>query len=225
VADDRDLRLLAESVVLPPYRTLGWVPGFQSLTSRLQAKRYESVIKELHATLATTPLADHYLLSCGLLLGYRRENRALPWDCWDVDFEVPARYLPELAATVPLLVRAGWRHRVTWCSNDGRVAEVRLMRKLVGLDLFVTYDEGDEVASWVFSKRDGTWLQAEQRVPQAGVQEVEFLGLRWNAPDPIDPVLVAMYGDWQTPQPGWDYMTSPSIVDVAPWTRPDIAWP
>ena len=211
--------------MLPPYRALDRVPGFRGLTDRLQGERYLRVVQELHSTLETTPLAGRYTLSCGLLLGYRRENRALPWDCWDADLDISEEYLPELAATVPLLIAAGWRHRVSWCTNDGQVAEVRFIRKFVGLDLVVTYDRQDETASWVFSKRDGAWLQAEQRVPKVGIQEVDFLGRRWKAPDPIDPVHVAMYGDWQTPQPEWDYMASPSIVDVRPWTRPDIRWP
>jgi hypothetical protein len=225
VADNRNRRLAAESLLLPPYRALDRVPGFRSLTDRLQADRYQQIVQELHATLETTPLAGLYTLSCGLLLGYRRESRLLPWDCWDADLEVAEEHLPELAATVPLLVSAGWSHRVSWCTNDGKVAEVRFLRKFVGLDLVITYDLQDELASWVFSKRQGTWLQAEQRVPKGGIQQIEFLGLRWKAPDPIDPVLVAMYGDWQTPQPGWDYMASPSIVNVTPWRRPDIRWP
>lgn len=225
MGDNHDRRLAYESLVLPPYKSLERIPGFRRVSTRVQLRRYEQVVRELHATLATTPLADRYLLACGLLLGYHRENRILPWDCWDADLEVSERHLPELAATLPLLARAGWRYRTTWCTNDGKVAEVRLMRKLVGLDLFVTYDRGAETASWVFSKRDGKWLQAEQRVPAGGVQEVDFIGLRWRAPDPIEPVLTALYGNWRSPEPDWDYMASPSIVDVQPWRRPAVRWP
>ena len=35
----------------------------------------------------------------------------------------------------------------------------------------------------------------------------------------------AQTSDWRTPDPGWDYMTSPAIVDVQPWSRPRHPFP
>lgn len=222
---DATLRLLAESVLLPPYRALNGIPGFRARLNRWQLPRFVDVTRELHATLERTPLKGHYVMSCGMLLGFQREGRVLPWDCWDLDLEIGSENLPQLRASMPLLQEAGWRHRVSWATNDGLLAEVRLYHRLVGLDLFLTYPREGQTASFVFSRRNGTWLQAEQRVPTSGRREVEFLGVRWQVPDPVEPVLSAMYGDWRTPDPGWDYMTSPAIVDVQPWNRPRHPFP
>lgn len=225
MASAANRRLLVESVVLPPYTLLYRVPGYAAFEQRLQYGRYQRILKELHATLATTPLAGHFTLSGGLLLGYRRENRALPWDCWDIDFEVSAQDLPLLAATLPLLEKAGWRHRVTWSSNTGEIAEVRYSHKLVGLDFFITHPRDADDASWVFANQGGTWMQAEQRIPRGATREVEFLGLPWLVPDPVEVPLEAMYGAWAVPDPSWDYMESPAIVSREPWTSPEPVWP
>lgn len=225
MADATSLRLLAESVVLPPYRALDGVPGFRSRLDRWQLPRFVAAVRDLHATLEKTPLQGHYVMACGLLLGYHREQRVLPWDCWDVDLEVSADALPALRASMPALRAAGWRHRVSWAANDGRLAEVRLYSRFVGLDFFVTYPAGEQVTSFVFDRRGGQWVQAEQRVPATTTQEVDFLGVRWRVPDPVEPVLAAMYGDWRTPDPTWDYLSSPAIVAVEPWTQPRLAFP
>ena len=225
MADTSDRRLLFESLVFPPYRALDGVPGVRRGVNRLQEGRYERLLKELHATLASSPLNGNYRLSGGTLLGYYRDGRLLPWDCWDIDFEVDERHLPELATTLPLLLKAGWRRRVTWFNNDGEVAMIRLIRKFVGLDLMINYDRGGQSVSWLFSKRDGVWLQAEVHVPTSPTAPVEFLGLTWPAPDPIEPTLEALYGRWDVPDPDWDYMTTSSIVDTQPWTRPQLSWP
>jgi hypothetical protein len=218
-------RLLAESVVLPPYSALHRSKRYAALETRLQYDRYLRVLTELHGTLEASPLRGLYTLSGGLLLGYRREGRALPWDCWDIDFELPHEHLPVLAASLPALAAAGWRHRVTWAHNGGEVAEVRFIRKLVGLDFFVTYPRGGDDASWVFARQHGRWVQAEQRIPRGGTKAVEFLGLRWLVPDPVEVPLAAMYGAWSVPDPTWDYMQSPAIVSTMPWTNPPVDWP
>jgi hypothetical protein len=225
VADTSDRRLLIESIVFPPYRALDGVPGIRRAINRLQQRRYERLLKELQALFVNSPLDGKYRMSGGTLLGYHREGKLLPWDCWDIDFDIEAHHLPELAATIPLLLKAGWRQRVTWFNNDGDVAMVRLIRKFVGLDLVIAYDRDDHSVSWLFSKRDGVWLQAEVRLPIASTQSVQFLGLTWPAPDPIEPTLEAMYGQWDVPDPDWDYMTTSAIVDTRPWTRPDLSWP
>jgi len=225
VADTSDRRLRLEAIIFPPYLLLNRIPGFRQWINRIQGRRYERVLKELHTTFAESPLNGHYRLSGGMLLGYYRDGRLLPWDCWDVDFEIEESSLAELAATLPLLLKAGWRRRVTWFNNDGDLAEIRLKRKFIYLDLFVTYDRGGSSASWLFSERDGVWLQAEVHLPTTPTQPVEFIGLIWPAPDPIEPALEARYGQWQEPDSKWDYMTTSSIVKTERWTRPPLSWP
>jgi hypothetical protein len=209
-----------ESVLLPPYVALHPVKGYAALEQRLQYPRYLKALAHLHAVLERSPLAGHYALSGGLLLGWRREGRAVPWDCWDVDIEVDEGDLPLLSATLPVLKASGWRHRDSWAHNGGALAEVRFRRGAVALDVFVTSRVGDEVASWVFAERNGQWVQAEQRMPAAPLRRIDFLGLPWLVPDPVEPALSAMYGNWQVPDAGWDYMASTSIVDRQVWRRP-----
>ena len=214
------MAIVWESVLLPPYAALHRVRGFAALERRLQQPRYLKALTRLHGVLSRTPLADHYALTGGLLLGWRREGRALPWDCWDIDLDVAEEDLPRLQAALPALKAAGWTYRGAWAHNGGQVAEVRLRRGAVGLDFFVTHRIGEELASWVFAEQGGAWVQAEQRVPVAPLQRIVFLGLGWLVPDPVEPALEAMYGTWQVPDSSWDYMASTSIVHREPWRRP-----
>jgi hypothetical protein len=212
--------LVWESVLLPPYAALHRLRGYAAVEQRLQYPRYLKALSQLHAVLQSTPLAGHYVLTGGLLLGWRREGRALPWDCWDIDLEVDEDDIDRLFASLPALRTAGWRHRRSWAHNGGGLAEVRCTRGAIGLDFFITRRVGEELASWVFAKRDGAWLQAEQRVPVGSRKEITFLGLTWQAPDPVEPALRAMYGSWEVADPAWDYMESSSIVSREPWSRP-----
>ena len=36
--------------------------------------------------------------------------------------------------------------------------------------------------------------------------------------------LEALYGDWRTPDPGYDYMCSPAIVRRYPWDPSSFHW-
>ena len=58
------------------------------------------------------------------------------------------------------------------------------------------------------------------------MQEFAFLGRTWLRPRDPAAELEALYGDWRTPRPDWDYHANPSIVERRSWDAStyDVEW-
>ena len=61
-------------------------------------------------------------------------------------------------------------------------------------------------------------------LPAQPLSEVTLIGRRWLKVRDHDAELTANYGDWRTPNPDWDYLDSPSIVETRRWDPSDFAW-
>ena len=61
-------------------------------------------------------------------------------------------------------------------------------------------------------------------LPAQPLEEVRHVGRTWLKARDHDAELTANYGDWRTPEPGWDYMRGPAIVRRFPWDDSDHRW-
>ena len=54
-------------------------------------------------------------------------------------------------------------------------------------------------------------------IPAQPLEDVAFLGRTWLKTRDHDAELTALYGNWRVPEPGWDYLSGPAIVEPGPW--------
>lgn len=164
------------------------------------------VLQELVAS-----LGHAIFLAFGTLLGYAREGRLLSHDK-DVDvgiFDWPSQF--DLAR---LLLESG-EFAVDTSVLGGKgtyVFPVVHRATNVTIDIFVFYREGDQVVTGV--KNRFGYLQRFAYTP-FGLVEVDFRGIKINAPDAIDRILTESYGNWRVSDPDYlTFMESPALMDV-----------
>lgn len=176
-------------------------------------------MRRLHDLLARTPMADRFWLSGGALLGWAREGRLLTHDALDVDFHYLADDADRFAATLPILVDAGFRiyRRFPSVRPDVEAREWALREGDAHFDFFRIDDCGDHLRSYSWGWDQGRTIENELSLPRQPLEDFSFLGRRWLKPVDHDAELTALYGDWRTPDRNFKYMHSHAIVQRRPW--------
>lgn len=197
-----------------------WWPQADAFLGRRQLA---SGLRRLADTLRVTPLAGRYWVVGGLLLGWAREGRPLDSDLDDADFAYLDEDHDRFLASVPALVRAGFRPRHRFTSADGRHVEHRFRRGGVQYDFFRLTPAGDRFRYSMFVPGDPPHeLIAE--VPLQPRVPFRFVGRDWLKVVDHDLALTTIYGDWRADRPEWRFTADRAIVARIPLPAQAIEW-
>lgn len=175
----------------------------------------------LNDIIAQTPLAAHYWLWGGVLLGCVREGQLLAHDSADADFGYFREDRDRLLAAVTPLVAAGFLPYSRWFSNDGAIVRHTFCMDDAYFDFFEIERHGAVGYYWLHLPLTikGAWVETTGAIPIASPTEIDFLGRTWRLPDAPEKVLTALYGDWRTPKPEYNHITDEkSLFRKVLWT-------
>jgi hypothetical protein len=199
------------------------MPTTEPMTATLEASREAMIghLRLINDVLAKTPMAGRYWVFGGLLLGHVREGNVLLHDSVDADFAFLAEDLPVLERCIPALADAGFRPLFRYPGLDGDAFEWSFQRGDAKLEFFRHDVVGDTFQYHVCGWRDWDAPQGhvynDYEIPAQPLEEFRFLGRTWLKPRDPELQLTAMYGDWRTPDPEWNYMRGRNIVATHPW--------
>ena len=179
-----------------------------------RVERLERNLLLLYDVLAGTPMPGRYWVIGGLLIGWAREGRILPHDARDADFGFLLEDGPQMEASLPSLINAGFQPLYRYTNNDGEVVEYSFTKDGARFDFFAHERRGGYLRYWVFSGA----MQVTSQSAEYELAPMEFLGRTWLKPDDHDQYLQSIYGDWMEPNPAYNCMKDDlSIVDRRPW--------
>lgn len=190
-----------------------WAPG---ILQRARCSRFRQDLQRLHDVLKDTPLAGHYWLRAGLLLGWAREKQILKHDCYDADFGYRRADRDRLLGTFPALQTAGFRPANIFRNNDGEATLYRFLRHGAKFEFFEMTEVGDEFEYFLYAVRPSQQMRC--RLPGHGLSTVDFIERRWCIPARHEEQLEIMYGDWRVPDPDHHYTNSGAVIERTPWT-------
>lgn len=197
-----------------------WWPAADSF---LRRRTLVAGLQRLGDTLRGTPLDGRYWVVGGLLLGWAREGRPLASDLGDADFAYLDEDHERFLATIPHLIRAGFRPRHRFTSHDGRHVEHRFRREGVQYDFFRLTPVGERFRYSLFVLEDSPHeLIAE--VPLQPRVPFRFVGREWLKVADHDLALRTIYGDWRREQPGWSFVQDRAVVERVDIVPGPIAW-
>jgi hypothetical protein len=180
--------------------------------------RMEDNLRLLNDVLETTPMAGRYWFFGGLLLGYVREGGIMLHDTKDADFAVHADDMERLEASFPALVEAGFVPENRFPGVTGEATEVSFVREGAKYEFFRVEVVGDRFRYCNYgTNAAGQTVQNFCEIPAQPLEDFRFLDRTWLKVRDADLELTALYGDWRTPRPSFDYMEGPTIVRRAPW--------
>jgi hypothetical protein len=203
------------------------MPGMTPLSAgeqaELEAVRQQMIghLRLINDVLARTPMAGRYWIFGGALLGYVREGNLLLHVRVDADFAFLDEDLGRLEACIPSLVEAGFLPLYRFPGIEGDAFEWSFRRGNAKVEFFRHDVVGDSFRYHACGQRD--WGEPRGHVyniyeiPAQPLAEFRFLGRTWLMPRDPERQLTTMYGDWRTPNAGWDYMRGPNIVETHPW--------
>ena len=158
-----------------------------------------------------------FILDCGTLLGFVRENRILPWDN-DMDISVASTELPKLRKCAFLLWLKGYRVRFARAGYSygpikkgaPRILKVRnrkgfLHRGDILLDIFIKYPDIDGDYVLMVGRDDESIIQKFPAAHLMKLTEYCVDGNVFPIPEDYDGYLTGRYGDWRTPVKDWDF--------------------
>jgi hypothetical protein len=204
-------------------RVLRKLPGFMVAERRPRSWLQKRTLQRLNDVLAETPLAGHYWLFGGLLLGWAREGRLLLHDFRDADFAYEAADDDRFAAAVPAIIEAGFEPLFRYRNSDSEYTEHSFKRAGSQFEFFRMTRDG---ANWRYHMYDEARLvEMIGQLAAQPLEEIEFLGRTWLKPVDHEAELVALYGDWRTPKPDWYSLDDDlGIVARRAWKYPDYRW-
>ncbi|HEY1520553.1 MAG TPA: hypothetical protein VGF91_29275 [Solirubrobacteraceae bacterium] len=179
--------------------------------------RLTASLQLLNDVLAHSPIAGRYWVTGGLLLGWAREGAILGHDCDDVDFYYRADDTDRLLASFPLLEDAGFRLSLRFPGAYGDATEYSFRRDGAKFEFFRAELAGSELSYWNYGFAPTGPVANEARIPAQPLEQFYFLGRSWLKARNHDAEMTAMYGDWRTPDPDFDYLRGPAIVATKPW--------
>ena len=143
----------------------------------------------------------------GTCLGAVRHGDAIPHDT-DVDFMILMEDKDKVAAFRQSLEDDKDFHYLHTFGTPENGYEFSFANHGVKIDFFFAYEEGDKL--WYSS-----WYGAEQLfydLPKClfdDLKEIEMQGVKFFIPNPPEEYLTLLYGDWQTVNPDWNWVTDP----------------
>ena len=177
--------------------------------------RLSEGMQRLNEVLQGTSFADKYWVNGGLLLGYVRSGGPLPHDP-DVDFSFWRSDGEHLLAALPRLQQAGFRKWKRWTNNEQHVTEWSLTYRGVAFEFFEMHEAEQRMRWYCYGGNPIQELLNE--VPLHGLAACQMFGHSWQKPDDHETYLQALYGDWRTPNPDYDYVhDSQAIIRRRPW--------
>ena len=171
----------------------------------------------LHDVVAQTPMNGRLWVFGGLLLGWAREGDLLGHDCDDVDFAYLAEDADVFEGIFGTLEDAGFKLSLRYPGTTGEATEYAFRRDGIKFDFFCLKADDERFHYCSYGSLGGHLVVNHIQIPGQPLEEFRFLGRTWLKVRDHDAELTALYGDWRTPRPDWDYMTGPSIVGRAPW--------
>ena len=149
-----------------------------------------------------------YWITCGTLLGFRREGNFLKHD-GDIDFAMHIGDLDE--AIVPALEKVGFRLIKTMGTRESGYA-MTFFDGTTKADIFFHYPD-DGGGTWHAVTRGRP--QVRYRFPPFDLAPAEFRGVPVTIPSPPETFLSAVYGpDWATPVRRWHYAYCPHNLQL-----------
>ncbi|MGA2470388.1 MAG: hypothetical protein ABSG64_06825 [Solirubrobacteraceae bacterium] len=184
----------------------------------LQASR----LRRLHDALAPTPISGRYWVCGGVLLGWAREGQLLSHDALDADFNYRSEDAERLEASLPALLDAGFRLARRFPNVDEVPTQWAVSLDDAIFDFFCVQISGERLRWSNYGTNTDrssphTHVQNICEIPALPLAEFRFLDRYWLKPDDHEAELTSVYGDWRTPDPGYDYMRGPAIIECRPW--------
>jgi hypothetical protein len=217
IADNRTVR--PWTAVSPTATELHRRIGFnrERIADRQRA-RFEDDLRLINDVLADSPLAGRYWVWSGLLLGWAREGRVLPHDIGDADFGYDAADDRLLDQVEPILAAAGFTRWYFFRNSAGELTERVFVRHGFKFEFFRMADVGDgNYQFYGYHLYDDHPLEIMGRTSRQEVEPFSFLDRHWLKPRDHDLSLRTNYGDWRTPDPGWDALAGPAVLARRPW--------
>jgi tetratricopeptide (TPR) repeat protein len=215
-------------------RALALDPEDQSLLrarAGVKDTQYDRMVEQLRLlndVLAGSPMAGRYWMFSGMLLGWAREGDLLRHDVVDVDFAYFARDEARLLEALPQLAAAGFEPLYRFPGAGAPATEYSFSRGGAKFEFFafeVFRDRlGERFRYYSYGHTPGGSRANELELPAQSFEPVEFLGRTWLKVRDHEAELEALYGDWRTPDPAYDYMHSPAIARRYPWDNSSVHW-
>lgn len=181
--------------------------------------------QRLNDTLARSPLDGKWWIWGGLVLGWAREGRVLPFDDMDLDFAVLARDWPLLEASVTMIEQAGFRGVRRFRNHCGEVTELTFMRHGARFEFFKLWDAEGALRYAVYGIFEGRPQAVERTIPPQARDTFEFVGRTWWKSRDHEQELQILYGDWKKPDPRWSYMAHDASEQARiPWDPGTSSW-
>lgn len=188
--------------------------------------RMEDNLRLLHDVLARTPIAGRYWLFGGVLLSAVREGRLMLHDTKDADWAFLDTDEHRLHAAFGALVEAGFAPNLRFPGATGPATEYSFMKDGAKFEFFKVSVQDERFVWCNHGHLDGVGVQNRCAIPAQPLDELRFVGRTWLKPRDADVELTALYGDWRTPAPDFDYMHAPTIVGRVHWdNRTYKLWP
>lgn len=209
---------------LPAPRPNGfWASLRQRVRMRQALQRFKRNLQLLHEVLATTDLSERYFVWGDLLLGWARDGQILPHNCHAADFGYFRADRQLWLQAIPSLVQAGFQPDSRWTNSAGTITEYVFTKDGTRFAFRELHQEGDTARYWVYALTSvkKAWLELVGVVPLRAFTHRRFLGRTWRIPDDHATLLTAVYGDWRTPNPYYDFVhDEKSIVKRTLWVGP-----
>jgi|AntRauTorcE11897_2_1112592.scaffolds.fasta_scaffold10027_1 phosphorylcholine metabolism protein LicD len=159
----------------------------------------------------------NFVLDCGTLLGFVRENRILPWDN-DMDVCVPSSEIGKLRWCALHLWFKGYRVRFAKADysfgpikkGSPRVLKIRNRKGLLHrgdllLDIFIKYPDDQGNMLLMVGRSEDSIVQSFCASHLENKTHYDLNGRKFPIPADYDAYLTKRYGDWRTPVKDWDF--------------------
>jgi hypothetical protein len=171
----------------------------------------------LNDTLATTPIAGRTWIFGGLHLGIVREGGIMLHDTKDVDFAFLGEDVERLEASFPALIEAGFAPHFRFPGLTDDATEFSFIKDDAKFEFFRLDRVGDEMIFHHYGKLPERSIRNRCAIPAQPLAEVRLADRTWLAARDGDAELTALFNDWRTPNPDWNYLEGPSVRETSVW--------
>ncbi len=174
-------------------------------------------LQRFNDTLAATPIAGRTWIFGGLHLGIVREGGIMLHDTKDVDFAFLGEDLERLEASFPALIEAGFAPHFRFPGLTGEATEYSFIKDDAKFEFFRLDRDGDELIFHHYGQLPDRSIRNRCAIPAQPLAEVRLADRTWLAARDADVELTALFNDWRTPNPDWNYLEGPSVRETSVW--------